>query len=95
MTPNRRRIVRGVKGWRKIPGGVYVTRGTRWGNPYRVEDHGRAEAVRLHRQWLLAQPDFVSEVVRDLAGRDLYCYCKLDELCHADSLLAIANGRSS
>lgn len=32
-------------------------------------------------------------VVRaELAGRDLACWCPLDQPCHADVLLAIANG---
>jgi hypothetical protein len=30
-------------------------------------------------------------VKRELHGRDLACYCPLDEPCHADVLLAIAN----
>jgi hypothetical protein len=28
-----------------------------------------------------------------LRGRDLYCACRPDELCHADVLLELANGR--
>jgi len=34
--------------------------------------------------------------VRDaLAGRDLVCWCPLDQPCHADVLLEIANGDAS
>ena len=33
----------------------------------------------------------VEDVHRELAGRDLACWCKLTEPCHADVLLAIAN----
>lgn len=29
---------------------------------------------------------------RDLVGRDLACWCPLDQPCHADVLLEIANG---
>lgn len=33
------------------------------------------------------------EMVRaELAGRDLVCWCPLSEACHADVLLAVANG---
>jgi Domain of unknown function (DUF4326) len=42
--PNRIQLSR-RKGWRKPPGAVVVARPSRWGNPYRVADHGRAEAV--------------------------------------------------
>jgi hypothetical protein len=33
----------------------------------------------------------VTDVKRELRGRDLACYCPLDEPCHADVLLAVAN----
>ena len=32
------------------------------------------------------------EIRRELGGRDLACWCRLDQRCHADVLLAIANG---
>lgn len=30
-------------------------------------------------------------IIRDLRGKNLACLCELDQPCHADSLLAIAN----
>lgn len=33
-----------------------------------------------------------ADVVRELAGRDLACWCPLTVPCHADVLLAVANG---
>lgn len=33
----------------------------------------------------------VEDIRRELAGRDLACWCRLDQPCHADVLLAIAN----
>jgi hypothetical protein len=33
----------------------------------------------------------VEDARRELRGRDLACYCPLDEPCHADVLLAVAN----
>lgn len=32
------------------------------------------------------------EAVEKLAGRDVACWCPLDQPCHADVLLALANG---
>ena len=54
---------------------------------------GRAEAKRLYRADLLAGRLRVSvaDVRRELRGRDLACYCALNEPCHADVLLEIAN----
>lgn len=34
----------------------------------------------------------VAEIRAELAGHDLACWCDLDEMCHADVLLEIANG---
>jgi hypothetical protein len=56
----------------------------------------RAQAVELFRAWLengnQNARDFAWSARRDLAGRDLACWCPLDGPCHADVLLAIANG---
>lgn len=34
----------------------------------------------------------VDDIRRELAGKDLACWCRLDQPCHADVLLEIANG---
>jgi hypothetical protein len=34
----------------------------------------------------------IEDARRELRGRDLACYCPLDEPCHADVLLEVANG---
>lgn len=75
---------------------VVVTRPTKWGNPHSL-DLGRAEAVRRYRDALLADglPVTVDDARRELRGRDLACYCPLNEPCHADVLLEIANGEAS
>jgi hypothetical protein len=33
----------------------------------------------------------LAEIVAELAGHDLACWCRPDELCHADVLLELAN----
>jgi len=54
---------------------------------------GRAEAVRRYDDDLLTGrlTVTVDDVKRELRGLDLACYCPLDELCHADVLLRVAN----
>ena len=71
---------------------MVVTRPTKWGNPHSL-DLGRAEAVRRYREDLVAGrlAVTVDDVRRELRGRDLACYCPLDEPCHADVLLEVAN----
>jgi Domain of unknown function (DUF4326) len=72
---------------------VVVSRPTKWGNPHPLE-LGRAEAVRRYRADLLAGRlrITVEDAKRELRGRDLACYCPLDEPCHADVLIEAANG---
>lgn len=36
----------------------------------------------------------LAQIVAELAGRDLACWCPLDQPCHADVLLEIANAGS-
>jgi len=86
-TPQRMQMRR-TKGWRRPPGAVYVGRPTKWGNPFSVAEHGREEAVRLYRQHVADRHD---EIRRELAGKDLMCWCPLGSTCHADVLLEIAN----
>ena len=71
---------------------MVVTRPTKWGNPHPLS-LGREEAVRRYRDDLLAGrlPVTVDDARRELRGRDLACYCPLDESCHADVLLEVAN----
>jgi hypothetical protein len=80
------------KGAHLPPDTVVVTRPTKWGNPHPLS-LGRAEAVRRYRDDLLAGRLGISvdDVRRELRGRDLACYCPLDEPCHADVLLEVAN----
>jgi len=80
------------KGARLPEGVVVVTRPTKWGNPHPLS-LGRAEAIRRYHDDLLAGrlEISVADVQRELRGRDLACYCPLDQQCHADVLLAIAN----
>jgi hypothetical protein len=71
---------------------VVVSRPTKWGNPHPLV-LGRREAVRRYRDDLLAGRlrIGVGDVKSELRGRDLACYCPLDEPCHADVLIEVAN----
>jgi hypothetical protein len=78
----------------QVPSGaVNVTRqgGRRWANPYPVKAYGRANAIRLYREHLAAYPELVEAARRELAGKDLACWCRPGQLCHADVLLELAN----
>lgn len=91
MTTPERRTLDGFFHW--PTDGKRVARGTRYGNPHKVEDVGLSEAIRLFRADLLAGRLKVSvaDVKRELRGRHLYCFCKPGKPCHADVLIEIAN----
>ncbi len=38
-----------------------------------------------------AYADYVREHIHELRGRNLACWCRLDQPCHADVLLELAN----
>lgn len=82
------------RGYRIPPGARYVGRPSRWGNPFRAPyEYTRAEALRLFRIYALDGRrgyDWLAPLV----GRDLVCWCRLDEPCHADVLLELANDRA-
>lgn len=72
-------------------GAVYIGRGGPWGNPFVIGQHGdRASVIAQYNTWMASQPELVARARRDLAGKDLVCFCA-PLACHGDTLLAIAN----
>ncbi len=84
-------------------GGAYSSGG--WASD-RTE--ARAQAVSMFRRHLAIRRDSPSgwidvvgypsdeEIVAELAGKDLACWCPLDgEPCHADELIRLASGGGS
>jgi hypothetical protein len=62
-----------------------------WGNPYTVEKYGLEKALQLYEEYLELNPQLVERIKRELRGKDLCCWCKLRDSCHADILLKYAN----
>jgi hypothetical protein len=79
-----------TKGWKMPPNTVKVDRTTKWGNPWTFENSGAVHpAVR-----------FACETaplwnVSELRGKNLACWCRLEDECHADVLLELANPGST
>lgn len=106
MTPRRIQRKR-TRGWRMPEGAVYVGRPTKWGNSFvpgqetvreRLEPGGRQKGVYVAdaEQATWAYRRFLSQHLRieakaELRGKSLACWCRLDQPCHADVLLKIAN----
>lgn len=93
------------KGWRMPENSVSVARPGRWGNPHRVGDGfdqcpTAKDAVAKFRQGFadIAKYGFtdspigrMSRDMHELCGKNLACWCPLDQACHADVLLELAN----
>lgn len=95
-TPKRITLKR-TKGWRLPEGTVVVSRGPgrKWGNPYEGDGSGKDHAmlVSLFAR-LMERPEYAYyrlEVRLALRGKDLACWCREEQPCHADVLLEIAN----
>ena len=76
--------------WGVPEGAVYIGRGSKWGNPFRIGvDGDRATVVVKHERWLADQPPLL-RALDELRGRDLVCFCA-PAACHGDLLLNLAN----
>lgn len=88
---------RRTKGWKMPENAVYVGRPTKWGNPYKVGDLigpfldgprvTPIDAVMWYRGWLLEQIVRDKLDLNELKGKDLACFCPLDQPCHVDVLI--------
>lgn len=73
------------------PYDVYIGRGGKWGNPFKIGRDGDRDAVILkYTEWLLGQPQMIEEAKATLKGKVLGCWCA-PRACHGDVLAEIAN----
>lgn len=90
------------KGWKMPQNTLKVDRTTRWGNPFKVGESisGRYPvdqmgAVQMFRD-MLADSELLSIYgyhgdLSPLRGKNLACWCKPGDWCHADVLLEMVN----
>lgn len=70
--------------------GMYVGRGSPWGNPFYIGKHGTRDRVcERFKAEILPTLD-----IRKLRGKNLICFCA-PLRCHADDLLKKANGEET
>jgi hypothetical protein len=77
------------------PNTIYVGRPTKYANQFDWRKYGRAAAKadfkRQLRNWESDDPAGLQQALDELRGHDLACWCPLDEPCHADIWLKLAN----
>lgn len=66
---------------------IYIGRGSKWGNPYAIGEHGtREDVIDAFRVYLWEQMKFgriTKEDLLELDGKRLGCFCK-PQACHGD-----------
>jgi hypothetical protein len=75
------------------PYDVYIGRGSKWGNPFRIGlDGDRTDVIKLYRAWLYddRQAALLAAIKPELKGKVLGCFCK-PAACHGDVLAEIAD----
>lgn len=86
-----------TRGWKMPENTVSVTRPGKFGNPFKVGDYYESmgyflciktneKAVELFKKRTVPTLN-----IEELRGKNLACWCKIGEPCHADILLQIAN----
>lgn len=95
-----------TKGWKMPENTVYVGRPSVWGNDWHMRDAANRGVTgeRQQREWAVKK--FKSDLagwrklpwsafhpshMEKLRGKNLACWCPLDQPCHADVLLELAN----
>ena len=80
------------KWWKTDDHFVYIGRGSKWGNPFRIGEHGsRAEVVEKYQKYVLeGKGCHLQSSLHELRGKTLVCYCH-PQACHGDVLAWCAN----
>ena len=81
-----------IKYYQKLPPNTKnVSRASRWGNPFRLKQHGGSytekDSLYFYKLWLEEQLANNPAFLDPLKGFNLGCFCPLDQPCHADILL--------
>lgn len=85
-----------IRGWRLPPDTVYVGRDTKWGSRlmpahfWWATDRTHA-FLEVYRHTITRHVQQNPNFLVPLRGKDLACWCPLDQPCHADVLLDLSN----
>ena len=72
-------------------GAVYVSRPSKWDNPFIIgKDGTREEVIQRYSEYIVPKLFDGDLSIKEIEGRDLVCWCT-PLPCHADILLELAN----
>ena len=67
---------------------VYIGRGSKWGNPFKIGvDGNRDQVIAKYYAWILTQEYLLADI-DELKGKVMGCYCK-PLACHGDVLTSL------
>ena len=71
---------------------IYIGRGSKWGNPFKIgKDGDRKAVIAKYREWILTQEHLLKDL-GELKNKKLGCFC-WPKLCHGDILVELINSR--
>lgn len=75
------------------PYDVYIGRGSKWGNPFKIgRDGDRKTVIKKYELWVVNQSDLMDSL-HELEGKTLGCFCH-PKSCHGDILKKLLDTRS-
>lgn len=70
---------------------VYIGRGSKWGNPYRIGADGtRDQVIEKYFEYILRKPELIG-ALDELRNKNLVCFCA-PQRCHGDVLKLLCEG---
>jgi hypothetical protein len=69
---------------------VYIGRGSKWGNPFRMANgtvYERVRVISAYRKFIRKRADLLA-ALEELRGKRLGCYCA-PKACHGDVLVEL------
>jgi len=87
-----------TKGWKMPKNTIYVGRPSKWGNPFKMFSWIDSFQIKTAKDLVEAYGLYVVSrgmpeydlAKKELKGKNLACWCPLDQPCHADILLEVA-----
>jgi len=75
------------------PNEIYIGRGSKWGNPYKINSfYSREDVLVMYKKYMRKR--FSDKELLELQDKTLVCYCK-PLACHGDVLIERINKISS
>ncbi len=69
---------------------VYIGRGSKWGNPFKIgKDGNREEVIAKYEKYIMNSPYLIISL-KELKNKTLGCFCK-PLPCHGDILIKLVN----